>query len=109
MLSHMHRVTSLVLVLLAAACTPAVSSPSPSPSISTAPSSSSATATASPAPTASPSSSATPIPLPTFAQLAAAGNGVVWAFVNGDHLFRSTDRGDTWVEHSLPQLNLPNA
>jgi len=32
----------------------------------------------------------------------------VWAFVNGDHLFRSTDRGDTWTERSLPQPSIPN-
>jgi photosystem II stability/assembly factor-like uncharacterized protein len=44
----------------------------------------------------------TPIPLPTFAQVAAAGNGVLWMDVNGDHLFVSLDRGATWTERSLP-------
>jgi photosystem II stability/assembly factor-like uncharacterized protein len=32
----------------------------------------------------------------------------VWIFVNGDHLFRSMDRGDTWTERALPQPALPN-
>lgn len=62
-----------------------------------------------PAPTTTPVSTATPISLPTFVQLAAAGNGVVWALVAGTRLFRSTDRGVTWTEQSPPaQGQLPN-
>jgi photosystem II stability/assembly factor-like uncharacterized protein len=32
----------------------------------------------------------------------------VWVFVNGDHLYRSTDKGDTWAERSLPQGTVAN-
>ena len=32
----------------------------------------------------------------------------MWVFINGDHLFRSTDRGDTWTERTLPAANVPN-
>ena len=41
--------------------------------------------------------------------MAAAGNGVVWVFINGDHLFRSSDKGDTWTERTLPQGASPSA
>ena len=34
--------------------------------------------------------------------MAAASGGVVWMFVNGDHLFMSLNRGDTWTERTLP-------
>jgi len=73
--------------------------PSPTPSatvgaIATPSASSQAPATASP----------TPIPLPSFADIAAAGNGVVWALVAGEHLFRSLDRGTTWQERAVPSL-----
>lgn len=57
-----------------------------------------AAATASPAPTAH----GTPIPMPNEVQLSAPGGDVVWALVAGTHLFRSTDRGDTWDERTLP-------
>src|SRR5438046_5561103 len=43
-----------------------------------------------------------PITLPSFAQLSATSGTVVWALVAGTRLFRSLDRGDTWVERSLP-------
>ena len=53
-------------------------------------------------PIGSPAPSRTPIALPSFAQLVAPSGTVVWAFVAGTRLFRSVDRGETWVERSLP-------
>ncbi|HYK97640.1 MAG TPA: hypothetical protein VEU77_04545 [Candidatus Acidoferrales bacterium] len=103
----MIRCALLLTIVLAAACAPAASAPSATPGAtpsSAAPATSPATATPTTAPTVTP----TPIPLPTFAYVAAAGNGVVWVFVNGDHLFRSTDRGDTWSQRTLPQPTVPN-
>ena len=52
----------------------------------------------------SPSQKATssPIALPSFAQLSAPSGTVVWALVAGTHLFRSSDRGDTWAERTIP-------
>jgi photosystem II stability/assembly factor-like uncharacterized protein len=41
--------------------------------------------------------------MPTTAQLSAAPGGVVWAFVAGGVLYRSSDRGDTWEQRPLPQ------
>ena len=86
----------LLLVLVLTACTTqpnAAASPTPSP-----------TASPSPTPTSSPTNSPTPSPspisLPSFAQLSAPSGTVVWAFVAGTRLFRSSDRGDTWVERS---------
>src|SRR5437762_12920946 len=86
----------LLLVLVLTACTTqpnAAASPTPTP-----------TASPSPTPTLSPTSSPTPSPspisLPSFAQLSAPSGTVVWAFVAGTRLFRSSDRGDTWVERS---------
>lgn len=51
--------------------------------------------------TAAPSASRSPIPLPNSAQVAAAGNGVVWVSI-AERLFRSTDRGQTWSERAAP-------
>jgi photosystem II stability/assembly factor-like uncharacterized protein len=45
---------------------------------------------------------ATPITLPSVAQLSAPSGTVVWALVAGTRLFRSSDRGDTWVEATIP-------
>src|SRR5437764_5282100 len=88
----------LLLVLVLTACTTqpnAAASPTLSP-----------TASPSRAPTSSPTSSPTPSPspisLPSFAQVSAPSGTVVWAFVAGTRLFRSSDRGDTWVERSTP-------
>ena len=67
----------LAFVLVLAGCTSQPSAPTPVPTRS-------------------------PIGLPSFAQLSAAGGTAVWALVAGTHLFRSLDRGDTWVERSLP-------
>src|SRR3954471_14124841 len=87
-----------IAVLLLTACTAqpnAATSPSPA-TPATPPS------TPSSSPTASPTPSPAPIPLPTIAQLSAPSGSVVWAFVGGTRLFRSSDRGDTWVERSTP-------
>src|SRR5689334_17794565 len=100
MLSSMKRV-SFVLLFIAAACAPAATQTSPTPPTSASPTP--AATTTAPSATPAPTPSRTPITLPTFAFIAAAGNGVVWVFVNGDHLYRSTDKGDTWAERSLPQ------
>jgi photosystem II stability/assembly factor-like uncharacterized protein len=86
----------LLLVLVLTACTTqpnAGASPTPSPTTTA------TTAPPSPTPTASPSPS--PITLPSIAQLSAPSGTVVWALVAGTRLFRSSDRGDTWVERSL--------
>lgn len=100
------RVIALLSVLLvAAACAaPTATASAPPPSVaSVAP----ATATLTPAPTAAPPASATPIALPSTAQLSASGS-TVWALVGGTRLFRSTDRGDTWLEQ-VPPAQSPNA
>jgi photosystem II stability/assembly factor-like uncharacterized protein len=85
----------LLLILVVTSCTTqrnAATSPTPSPTLAT------PTPTATNAPTASPS----PIALPSFAQLSAPSGTVVWALVGGTRLFRSSDRGDTWEERTLP-------
>ena len=88
----------LLLVLVLNACTTqpnAGASPTTSPTASP-------TATATQSPTSSPTPSPSPIALPSIAQLNAPSGIVVWAFVGGTRLFRSSDRGDTWVERSTP-------
>src|SRR5207253_3771547 len=88
----------LLLVLVLAACTTqpnAAVSATPSPTASP-------TATPSQTPTSSPTPSPSPIALPSFAQLSAPSGTVVWALVAGTRLFRSSDRGDTWEERTLP-------
>ncbi|HXD81986.1 MAG TPA: sialidase family protein [Candidatus Acidoferrum sp.] len=40
--------------------------------------------------------------MPTTDQMSAAPGGVVWVFFTEGFLFRSNDRGDTWVERALP-------
>src|SRR5256885_4612056 len=72
--------------------------PPPTPT----PSATSTTAAPSPTPTASSSPTPTPISLPSIAQLSSPSGTVVWALVGGTRLFRSSDRGDTWAERSLP-------
>jgi photosystem II stability/assembly factor-like uncharacterized protein len=95
----MRKSLLTLLVTAIAACAPAASTPTPSNTPTT-------TRSATPPPTPTATStvrpSATPIALPTAAQIAAAGSGVVWVFINGDHLFRSADKGDTWTERTLP-------
>ena len=88
----------LLLVLVLTACTTqpnAAASPTASRTASP-------TATATQTPTSSPTASPSPIALPSFAQLSAPSGTVVWALVAGTRLFRSSDRGDTWVERSVP-------
>jgi photosystem II stability/assembly factor-like uncharacterized protein len=43
-----------------------------------------------------------PVVLPSTAQVSAPSSNVVWALVDQRRLFRSTDKGDTWQERSLP-------
>ena len=99
--------TTLALVL--AACGGAANAPSMSPTATSTAATSATPVASSPVPTASPSSapSASLIPLPNTAQVAAAGNGVVWMLV-AQHLFLSTDRGQTWTERTWPP-QAPNA
>lgn len=52
--------------------------------------------------TPSPSASPTTF-MPGYADLSAAPNGVVWALLNGQYLYRSTDRGTTWQLRPMPQ------
>src|SRR5712691_1771981 len=87
----------LLLVLVLTACT---TQPNAAASPTASPTTTATTAPPSPTPTASPSPS--PITLPSIAQLSAPSGTVVWALVAGSRLFRSSDRGDTWVERSLP-------
>lgn len=88
------------LLVLVTACT----APPPASTASTAPPSA-GTATRSPttsrsaAPTST--ATATPIVLPSVALLSAPSGNVVWAFVAGTRLFRSTDRGDNWEERPV--------
>ena len=89
----------LVLALVLTAC-----SNQPSAGTSPTPSSTAVATTAAPSvtPRASPTASPPPIPLPTFAQVSAPSGTVVWVLVAGSRLFRSSDRGATWAERSLP-------
>jgi photosystem II stability/assembly factor-like uncharacterized protein len=80
------------------------STPSQAPVLSPSPA-----ASAGPAVTASPTILASPIPLPTIAEFDAPSSSVVWAFVGGLELFRSTDRGETWQQRPLPSDPGPKA
>jgi photosystem II stability/assembly factor-like uncharacterized protein len=51
--------------------------------------------------------SRSPIALPSSAQISAPSGTVVWALVAGTRLFRSTNRGDSWDERSLPAVPSP--
>jgi photosystem II stability/assembly factor-like uncharacterized protein len=94
------RVLLLLILVLTACTTQPNAAPSPTTSSPSAP------------PTATPTSSITaspsPIPLPSIALLSAPSGTVVWALVRGQHLYRSSDRGDTWEDRSIPG-QLPNA
>lgn len=90
----MKRLISCLVGVVLVSCGSAAPFPAaPSPTVTSAPSST-------PSSVVSPSASL--IPLPNAAVVAAAGGGVVWMVVGFDHLFRSIDRGTTWVERSLP-------
>jgi photosystem II stability/assembly factor-like uncharacterized protein len=93
----MRALVLLVLVLTACSNQPNAA-PSPTPS----PTAVATTAAPSPTSTASPTASPPPISLPSFAQLSAPSGTVVWAVVAGTRLFRSSNRGDTWEERTLP-------
>jgi len=90
---------ALAIVLTACSAQPAAS-PSPSATLAAA----SPTPTPVPIATRTPAPSPTPtlIPLPSFADLSTPSGTIVWAFVAGTRLFRSTDRGDTWTERPVP-------
>ena len=88
----------LVSVVLLTACT-TVPNTAASPTLSPTPS---AIGTPTQTSTSSPTAPASPIALPSVVQLSAASGAILWALVGGTRLFRSSDRGDTWVERSLP-------
>src|SRR6267378_958421 len=90
------RALVLLVVVLTACTTQPNAAPSPTPS----PTAVATTAAPYPTPTSSPSPS--PISLRSIAQRSAPSGTVVWALVAGTRLFRSSDRGDTWVERSIP-------
>jgi photosystem II stability/assembly factor-like uncharacterized protein len=99
-----HRIGVLALAAAVCACSVA---PSASASQTAAIPSASPTVTPTPAAsTAAPTPSRTPIPLPNTAQIDAPSGSVVWAIVGdqaaGARIFRSTDRGDSWQEASMP-------
>src|SRR3954465_9561037 len=93
--------------MLVAACVPVNSSPAATPTgaATLAPTASRSSA---PSKTIEATSSPTAIPLPNTARVAAAGKGVVWMLVGQSHLFRSTDRGNTWEERGLPRAAFAN-
>jgi len=101
------RALVFVLLVYLTACAPAASSPSASPTNVTAVTPATPTATAVRT-TAAPTASATPIALPTTAFVAAASGGVLWMYLNGDHLFQTLNRGDTWTERSMPPTTPPS-
>lgn len=98
----------LAVALLAGACGGGATLATPTPTPTSPGANATPGATATPgttpslAPSASPSASPSPVTLPNTAQVAAAGNGVVWMLIGGDRLFRSTDRGASWTERTVP-------
>ena len=96
----MIRQAIAFVVLAVAACGSPAASPSPSRSLAAIASPTVDRAT--PTRTASPTPTSTPIPLPSFAELSAPSGTTVWAMVAGSRLFRSTDRGATWMERPTP-------
>ncbi|HET7420543.1 MAG TPA: hypothetical protein VFL27_09200, partial [Candidatus Dormibacteraeota bacterium] len=60
------------------------------------------------APPPSPASQPTPVPMPSFAKVSAPSDDVVWAMLAGRYIFGSTDQGETWTEHAVPQLSFSN-
>src|SRR5258707_4980610 len=91
-------------VLLAIGLTACASRPAAAPGPAAPLAAASRTPTPVPTATRTTAPSPTPalIPLPSFADLSAPSGTVVWAFVAGTRLFRSTDRGDTWAERPVP-------
>jgi photosystem II stability/assembly factor-like uncharacterized protein len=66
----------------------------------------SATRLTSPTATPFPSPTPTQVFLPQTAQLSAPSTDILWAYFGQGLLFRSTDRGDTWEQRTLPTQNL---
>ena len=100
---------AVLFALLLSACSsksePATVTPlavTPSPSATASPSQPAPSPSPSPSASASATVSPTPIPLPSNAQLSAPSHDVVWALVAGVNLFRSTDRGETWMQRPVP-------
>jgi photosystem II stability/assembly factor-like uncharacterized protein len=93
-----RSILALLAVTLAACGSPAASgSPTPTPVATT------ATATPSVAPSViRPTIQPTIVPLPSFAAISAPSANVVWIYVGGRSLFRSTDRGTTWEQRPVP-------
>jgi photosystem II stability/assembly factor-like uncharacterized protein len=67
-----------------------------------------ASATRLPSPTPTPFASPTPtqVFLPQTAQISAPSADILWVHFGQGLLFRSTDRGDSWVQRSLPTQSL---
>jgi photosystem II stability/assembly factor-like uncharacterized protein len=57
-------------------------------------------------PTPAPSPAPTQVFLPQIAQLSAPSADILWVYFGQGLLFRSKDRGDTWMQRSLPNQNL---
>jgi photosystem II stability/assembly factor-like uncharacterized protein len=64
---------------------------------------------ASPTPPPLRSPSPTQVFLPQTAQLSAPSADILWVYFAQGLLFRSTDRGDTWVQRSLPTQSLSSS
>lgn len=96
----------VVIALVGVACSPVASNgPSPTASAlgtSTATVPVTASSTRSPAATAEGTPTPTPISLPTTAMVSAPSSDLVWMLVGGTRLFRSADRGTSWIERSIP-------
>lgn len=101
----MFRIAACGLTVFFIACS---ATPAAAPSATGTASPTVAAASASPTPSATatstvaPTASSTLIPLPSVAQLSVPSGTVVWVLVAGTRVFRSTDRGDSWQERSLP-------
>ena len=99
---YMFRMPRTFIAALLLVLVTACAAPPPASSATTAPPSASTVPTSNPTAPPSPSVSATPITLPSFAQLSAPSGTVLWALVAGTRLFRSSDRGDTWMGRTIP-------
>ncbi|HKF74594.1 MAG TPA: hypothetical protein VKF59_00495, partial [Candidatus Dormibacteraeota bacterium] len=105
-------IAAVAVVLLSRQATGPAPAPA-GPEVSTpGPASGSRTSTPAPAPTwavgpnPAPTILVSPISMPTFAQFEAPSDRVLWAFVGGAELFRSTDQGATWEQRPLPQIQI---
>lgn len=99
------RPFAVLLLLLTACSSPSSSQPAANPPASGTPATVKQSPAAAPSAvvaTDTPVASATPIVTPTFVDISAPSATVVWLLVAGDHLFRSSDGGDSWEERRLP-------